>query len=600
MPDASESDSAQRILELATEHGMLTSDQLSTLVVAKGECATDVAIQKQLLTVAQIDLLKPLSEPNTFLNGYEFLAVIGEGATGTVYRARQTHLNRTVAIKLLKLSAMENHTATARSHIEAQLGAQLRHPNIVAVLDYGVQQGRVYLAMECVEGESILELIERKGRLDRVMAMQLAKQAVSALAHAADHDIVHRDIKPANLMLTDHQPGLTLPANVPAVKVSDFGLAFQAQNSDATRLTVDGAALGTPSYVAPEQLQDSSVDHRADIYALGATLYHMVTGQQPFANSNALHAIATKLMGDEAWRNNIADDICADLKQLILEMTAHDPDDRIQDYATLAVRVDAILQATSDNIVVSQPAVSQNVTADGGGDSSVTTAARPSPVRRRRLLLATIVLCAATALLSAASGYLAVPALVQLPTEPTRNQQFLFDGFTVPFGLQSKEWIPTEDAEGGYVLSGTDGFKRLKVPLFDAEPADYFQFRLEINPLQTASADVCFAVNRSGDCSVLRITATGVEVGTGTTDDTGLQSFDPPKNRSRSATAGTPANLNVQVERQVGGWFINVDGKRLAAVPAGEGDSEYVYLRANNGTAHFSNIQVLQTQPVSQ
>src|SRR5262249_28528733 len=148
----------------------------------------------------------------------------------------------------------------------------------------GRHEGRLYFAMELVEGEDVEQRVEQRGPLDEATAWGLARQAASGLAHAAGFGIVHRDVKPANLLLVEPPAGFPLPHGLPLVKIADFGLAFLAEEAETrTRLTATNATVGSPHYMPPEQLEGASVDVRADIYALGATVYHMLAGQPPFA-----------------------------------------------------------------------------------------------------------------------------------------------------------------------------------------------------------------------------------------------------------------------------------------------------------------------------
>ncbi|TAJ03452.1 MAG: serine/threonine protein kinase [Planctomycetota bacterium] len=206
--------------------------------------------------------------------GYEVLALIGEGGMGAVYRARQTKLDRTVALKLLSPELTRDAAVRERFAREAQALAKLAHPHIVGVHDYGeveLEPGTTlcYLAMELVEGANLRDVL-REGKLAPAQALALVPPLCAALQYAHDRGIVHRDIKPENILLDAHA----------APKIADFGLAKLAE-FDAG-LTSTGALLGTPKYMAPEQIEHPArVDHRADIYALGVVLYEMLTGELP-------------------------------------------------------------------------------------------------------------------------------------------------------------------------------------------------------------------------------------------------------------------------------------------------------------------------------
>lgn len=567
------------LLELAVSRGLLSDEDLTTLVADASDSACDLAIERQLLRPSDVDVLRPLANPTGYLDGYEFLDLIGEGATGCVYRARQVRLNRMVAIKLLKHSALENQTVAARSHIEAQLGAQMRHPNIAAVYDYGVEQGRVYLSMELIEGNSLLQHIEAYGPLSETHALHITLQVVNALAHAEASDVVHRDIKPANLTLTDHLPGITLPDGVPAVKVLDFGLAMQAHDEDATRLTADGATLGTPCYVAPEQLLSSQVDSRADIYALGATLFHMLTGSQPFASANAWQAMAAKMQGDDSWRHEI-DSLRGPVRQLILDMTHQSVEERIGSYAELAQRIRQLLN---------DPHATE-------AQSLVRRTPRLPRVSRRTAALSSVTTLSAVAVFAA--------LVLPFRNMPTFHEQevtvaqawYLFDGFTTPARQVRGAWRPGSDSEGAPVLAGAYGRIRFDESVRRLSNPEFFEFRAGANPLDDAAADICFVVQPTGDCRIVRIHNGSATIGRGQSDGSDFiadESLAPVPLLKR---ADGPGYHQVIINHQDGGWFLDVDGQRLLELPAAADDRPEFLLRAIGGTVHFEGIRFAETQ----
>ena len=213
----------------------------------------------------------PLSA-GTRLGPYEILAPIGAGGMGEVYRARDTKLDRDVAIKVLPAAFAQDPERLARFEREAKVLASLNHPNIAQI--YGIEERA--LVMELVDGETL------KGPLPLDTALNYARQIADALEAAHEKGIIHRDLKPANIMIT--------PAGV--VKVLDFGLAAVAQSSDPSNpansptLTISptraGMILGTAAYMSPEQARGKAVDKRADIWAFGVVLYEMLTGKQLF------------------------------------------------------------------------------------------------------------------------------------------------------------------------------------------------------------------------------------------------------------------------------------------------------------------------------
>jgi len=200
------------------------------------------------------------------IGGFEVLSRVGRGGMGTVYKARQVSMNRIVALKILPPSRAKNATYVQRFLREARSAAQLSHTNIVQAIDVGNADGYYYFAMEFVDGETVQALLEREGVLDERHALTIATAVAHALDHAHRHGIVHRDVKPGNIMIDLHG----------AVKLADLGLARSVEPIDT--VTVDGVGVGTPHYIAPEQARgETDVDCRADIYSLGATLYHLLT-----------------------------------------------------------------------------------------------------------------------------------------------------------------------------------------------------------------------------------------------------------------------------------------------------------------------------------
>ena len=213
-------------------------------------------------------------ELQKLLPQYEISALIGRGGMGAVYRGRQSNLDRAVAIKILPPGLDDTDaTFSERFRNEALAMAKLNHPGLVAVYDFGkTKNGMLYIVMEFVDGTDVAHMMAKKGRLSSEHAMAITAHVCDALKYAHERGIVHRDIKPANIMVG--YDGV--------VKVADFGLAKMSQSGQSTGLTQSGLAMGTMHYIAPEALTlGASVDQRADIYAMGVMLYHMLTGGLP-------------------------------------------------------------------------------------------------------------------------------------------------------------------------------------------------------------------------------------------------------------------------------------------------------------------------------
>jgi serine/threonine-protein kinase len=257
---------------------------------------------------------------------YELQKKVGAGGMGTVFLALDTQLKRTVALKVLPHEKAQNPTLIRRFHAEARAAAQLKHDHIVTVYEAGEVDGYHFIAMEFIDGIDVADLVERRGVIPVRRATDIIKQVTEALqcAHAAG--IVHRDIKPANLMI--RRNGM--------VKLTDMGLARAVDDASQTNITRAGTTLGTVDYMSPEQAQDSkSADTRSDIYSLGCTWYHMLTGQSPFPEgslTNKLHAHAHKPPPDPRVLNPKVPDA---LVAVMYRMMAKRPEDRHQTPAEL-------------------------------------------------------------------------------------------------------------------------------------------------------------------------------------------------------------------------------------------------------------------------
>lgn len=203
------------------------------------------------------------------LGRYQITAQLGTGGMATVYKAYDTRLERYVAIKVIRSEHKQDEGFLKRFEREAKTLAQLSHPNIVKVLDYGEYEGAPYLVMEYVGGGTL----KKKGvRRQWIEVARLLAPMARALEYAHQHNIIHRDVKPANFLLTE----------TGAPMLSDFGIAKILESEETSQLTGTGVGISTPAYMAPEQGSGKGVDKRADIYSLGVVFYEMVTGQTPY------------------------------------------------------------------------------------------------------------------------------------------------------------------------------------------------------------------------------------------------------------------------------------------------------------------------------
>lgn len=262
--------------------------------------------------------------PSTRLGPYEVLSLIGRGGMGEVYRARDTRLDRTVAIKIVS-EELSNSTTSQRFEREARAISSLNHPNICTLHDIGRDNGDQYLVLEYVEGETLAARI-RKGRLSVDQVLRYAIQIADALDEAHRNGVIHRDLKPGNIMLTKS-----------GVKVLDFGLAklnSVVSGGSATKetlaLTREGTVIGTVQYMAPEQLQGKQIDLRSDIFAFGAVVYEMITGRKAFEGSDQASVTAAILHTDPQPPAMLQPQMPTALDRVIRKCLAKDPQDRWQ------------------------------------------------------------------------------------------------------------------------------------------------------------------------------------------------------------------------------------------------------------------------------
>jgi len=253
------------------------------------------------------------------IGGFELLVTLGKGGMGTVFKARQVSMDRVVALKVLPPNLAKNQDFVQRFLREARSAAKLNHPNIVQGFDVGEADGVYYFAMEFVDGPTLKDLIKREGRIEERKALNILGGVARALEHAHKHGLIHRDIKPDNVMIS--RDGV--------VKLADLGLARSTGKVDT--VTIEGVTVGTPHYMAPEQVRgQADLDTRCDIYALGATLYHMATGAFPFEGPNAAAIMAKHLAEEPPSPKEKNPQLSRPTCDLILRMMAKDPADRPQ------------------------------------------------------------------------------------------------------------------------------------------------------------------------------------------------------------------------------------------------------------------------------
>ena len=306
-------------------------------------------------------------------NRYELLVVLASGGMGRVWRARDTLLERPVAVKVLRSEFTGDATFRARFRAEAQHTAALHHPNIASVFDYGelVEDGEqlAYLVMELVEGEALSALLEREGRLDAARTLDIVRQTSAALAVAHAAGVVHRDVKPGNVLMGADG----------VVKITDFGIAWSASS---VPLTGTGQVVGTAHYLSPEQAEGGKATPASDVYALGTVAYECLAGRRAFEGENSVQ-IALKQIREDP--EPLPAGVPMEMRELVERAMAKDPAVRYPDGAALRAAADAVVlpsgtapirsAGTDDTAVMPLPPV------------PLTRTLASSPVRRSRALM---------------------------------------------------------------------------------------------------------------------------------------------------------------------------------------------------------------------
>ena len=289
----------------------------------------------------------------TKLGPYEIQSPLGAGGMGEVYRAKDTRLGREVAIKVLPESFASDPDRLRRFEQEARAVATLNHPNILAVHDIGTQEKTPYIVTELLEGRTLREQLD-EGALPVRKAMQCAQQIANGLAAAHDKGIVHRDLKPENIFCTKDG----------RIKILDFGLAKQttsrtapATMSDATATSAQtqaGVVMGTAGYMSPEQVRGATTDHRSDIFALGAILYEMLSGQRAFKRDTAAETMTAILKEEPRELTGTNPAIPPGLERIVHRCLEKQPEQRFQSVADLGFAIEALSGTTNAAIPVAQ------------------------------------------------------------------------------------------------------------------------------------------------------------------------------------------------------------------------------------------------------
>jgi serine/threonine-protein kinase len=328
---------------MAVQYGLCTDDELRRALeelAARKETnpvyLADLMVELGYITQTQARRLKAkLKESKAVTHqipGYQVLGKLGAGAMAVVYKAKQLSLNRMVAIKVLPKRFSENPEYVERFYKEGQAAGKLNHPNIVQAIDVGEAGGYHYFVMEYVEGKSIADDLSAGKIFAEREALDIIIQVARALAHAHSNGLIHRDVKPKNIMIT----------NDGVVKLADMGLARETTDIEAAQSEA-GKAYGTPYYIAPEQIRGKiDIDGRADIYGLGATFYHMVTGRVPFMADDSMEVMKKHLRERLIPPDHINTSLSAGVSEVIEIMMAKRRDDRYKNVEELLTDLEAL------------------------------------------------------------------------------------------------------------------------------------------------------------------------------------------------------------------------------------------------------------------
>jgi len=325
----------------------------------------------------------PTRPPRRTIGTYELIRLLGQGGMGEVWLARDTALQREVAIKLLPKSILTDSGAARRFLREARTAAQLNHPNGVTIHQVGEQDGQLFIVMELVEGGSLADELKRRGPFPWREATQAIRDAAAGLAAAHEVGLIHRDIKPSNLMRTGRG----------FVKVVDFGLARAA--SDTTELTRPGTVLGTPAYMSPEQGRGEKVDGRSDLYSLACTYYALVAGKPPFRGESSTAVIYQHVHEPVPDVQQVVPDLPDGVVRVITRGMKKNPAERYQTAAELIADLDAVTEESADQGMAEVRRLARTITK--------TAPTTPAGASRWRSALAALIITFVVALVGVGS-----------------------------------------------------------------------------------------------------------------------------------------------------------------------------------------------------
>ena len=383
------------LVRMVLERGLATEEEIHRCLDLKAQLPEPVeegslprlVLENQVLTPGQMERVKKaLETPRGQIPGYKMICRLGAGAMASVYKAKQLSLDRMVAIKVLSGRLSENAEYVRRFYAEGKAAAKLNHPNIVQAIDVGEANGYHFFVMECVEGHTLHELLTEGGAMSEADALKIVIQIARALEHAHEQGFIHRDVKPKNIMITEDG----------TAKLADMGLARVASDDRAAHAEA-GRTFGTPYYISPEQIRgDVDVDFRSDIYSLGATLYHALTGRVPFDAPTPAGVMYKHLTQRLVPPDHVNTALSTGVGEVVEVMMAKNPRRRYA--STSDLLVDLELVAAGEAPRQARQHIDAGVLSGLADEADDQTRKRHPPRRRReKLMLAVILLMAALA-----------------------------------------------------------------------------------------------------------------------------------------------------------------------------------------------------------
>lgn len=367
-----------RFGRIAIQLGFITQEQLEEAVSVQRAAAKagfrkrlgDILVRKGYITSEQVQKVlsgQTADAKSNRVGDYEIMSKLGEGGMGAVYKAKQRGIERLVALKILAPHLAKDPEFRERFIREARAVAKLNHPNIVAGIDVGTDRGLYYFAMEFVDGQSLGSLLHKRGgTLPEREALEFTRQVALALHHAHTHGLLHRDVKPENILIG--RDGQT--------KLADLGLARSARRDEDASMTSAGMAVGTPYYISPEQARGmSDLTAGTDLYSLGATLYHLLTGKHVFEGPTGAVIMAKHVGEKPPDPRDESSELSKRTAQLVVKLLQKDPKDRYKDGQQLADELHAAIEACGSSSKQpsrgSKDAPEPEVNPDGAGTTNI-------------------------------------------------------------------------------------------------------------------------------------------------------------------------------------------------------------------------------------